>query len=90
LSKPFYIYLVKRNRYAANQEHLRHLLRQRRKRSALTQAALAAVLQKPQSFVSKYESGERLLSFVETLDVCRALGLDPKTLLKEYLRHHDS
>jgi transcriptional regulator with XRE-family HTH domain len=81
---------MKHKRYAANEEHLRRLLRQTRKQRGLTQAALAAVLRKPQSFVSKYESGERLLSFVETVDICRALNLDPKALLKEYLPHHDT
>lgn len=81
---------MKHNRYAANEKHLRRLLRQRRKENGLTQAALATVLQKPQSFVSKYESGERLLSFVETIDVCRALNIEPMALLKEYLPHHDA
>jgi transcriptional regulator with XRE-family HTH domain len=81
---------MKHNRYGANEEHLRRLLRQRRNEMGFTQAALADVLGKPQSFVSKYESGERLLSFVETIDVCRALNLDPKTLLKHYLPHHDT
>lgn len=81
---------MKHDRYAINEEHLRKLLRQARKKRGLTQTALAAVLRKPQSFVSKYESGERLLSFVETIDVCRALNLDPKELLGEYLPHHGS
>jgi transcriptional regulator with XRE-family HTH domain len=81
---------VRHNRYAANEEHLRRQLRGERERKGLTQAALAALLKKPQSFVSKYESGERLLSFVETIDVCRALDLKPSSLLKEYLPHHEA
>lgn len=81
---------MKNNRYAANEEHLRRLLRLRREQKGLTQAALATILQKPQSFVSKYESGERLLSFVETIGVCRALELEPSVLLKEYLPHHET
>lgn len=81
---------MKHNRYAANEERLRRLLRLRREQKGLTQTALAAILQKPQSFVSKCESGERLLSFVETIDVCRALGLEPSALLKEYLPHHEA
>jgi len=81
---------MKHNRYAANEEHLRRLLRQRREKNGMTQAVLAAALRQHQSFVSKYEAGERLLSFVETIDVCRALNLDPKTLLKEYLPYHDA
>ncbi len=81
---------MKHNRYAANEEHLRLLLRLGREQKGLTQASLANILQKPQSFVSKYESGERLLSFVETIDVCRALNMDPSTLLKEYLPRHET
>ncbi len=81
---------MQHNRYANNEEHFRNLLRQKRKDRGLTQADLAATLGKPQSFVSKYEAGERLLSFVETIDVCRALGIDPVTFLKDYLLHHDA
>lgn len=81
---------MKHNRYAPNEEHLRSLLRKRRKQRGLTQAGLAKILQKPQSFVSKYESGERLLTFVETVNICKALDIAPERLLKEYLPGHDS
>lgn len=81
---------MKHNRDVNNEEHFRNLLRQRRKDRGLTQAGLAATLGKPQSFVSKYEAGERLLSFVETIDVCRALGINPATFLRDYLPHHDA
>ncbi|HEV2136503.1 MAG TPA: helix-turn-helix domain-containing protein [Terracidiphilus sp.] len=47
----------------------------------LTQAELAERLGKPQSFVSKYESGERRLDVVEFLEVCGAIGADPHELL---------
>lgn len=81
---------MKHNRYASNEEHLRLLLRQRRENRGLTQAGLAKILSKPQSFVSKYESGERLLTFVETVEICKVLRLSPSALLKEYLPRHDS
>ena len=35
---------------------------------------MAAKLDEPQSFVSKYESGERRLDFIELIEVCRTLG----------------
>lgn len=54
----------------------RSLLRELREGSALTQAQVAERLGVPQSYVSKYESGERRLDFVETADVCEALGTD--------------
>ncbi len=38
---------------------------ERRKEAGLTQAALAEMLSKPQSYVAKYEKGERRLDVVE-------------------------
>jgi transcriptional regulator with XRE-family HTH domain len=51
------------------------LLKKLREDKGLTQAELAERLEVPQSFVSKYETGERRLDFVETAQVCKALGL---------------
>jgi transcriptional regulator with XRE-family HTH domain len=81
---------MKRDRYAANEEHLRRLLRKKRLAKNLRQDELAKLLGVPQSFISKYESGERLLTFVEIVSICRALQIDPSSLLKEYLPHHDT
>lgn len=41
------------------------------------------LLAKPQSFVSKYESGERRLDVVEFIQIAKVLGEDPVRLLKE-------
>jgi transcriptional regulator with XRE-family HTH domain len=49
----------------------------------LTQAAVAERLKKPQSFVSKCESGERRVDIVEFFAICKALDKDPAALLKE-------
>ncbi len=38
---------------------------------------------RPQSFVSKYESGERRLDVVELLEVAEAIGFDPRVLIEE-------
>jgi transcriptional regulator with XRE-family HTH domain len=54
-----------------------------RKSANLTQAELAKRLSRPQSFVSKYERGERRLDVVEFLEVAEALGMDPANLIKE-------
>jgi transcriptional regulator with XRE-family HTH domain len=56
---------------------LRELLIAERLRVGLTQIDVAARLRKPQSYVSKYERGERRLDIVEFFDVARALGIDP-------------
>jgi transcriptional regulator with XRE-family HTH domain len=52
-----------------------------RKASGLTQHALAQRLKKPQSFVAKYEGGERRLDVVEFVTIARALGADPLKLV---------
>lgn len=81
---------MKRNRYLANEQHLRRLLREARIAKGMKQGDLAELLKVPQSFVSKYESGERVLTFTETVTICRALGITPNSLLKDYLPHHDA
>ena len=37
----------------------------------------------PQSFVSKYETGERYLTFIEVLMICKLLRIDLLDLSKE-------
>lgn len=81
---------VKRNRYADSEQHLRRILRDTRMSKGLKQEELAEMLKVPQSFVSKYESGERMLTFVETVSICLAMNITPDTLLKEYLLHHET
>lgn len=59
------------------------LLLQARHKSGMTQADLAAAIDRPQSFIAKVEGGERRLEVLEFADLARALGLDPgKTLNK--------
>jgi len=53
-----------------------------RKAARVTQAALAGTLGRPQSFVAKYESGERRLDVAEFVGIARALDADPFKLLK--------
>ena len=57
------------------QERLLSLLRTVRGEAGLTQSEVAQALGQPQSFVSKYESGEPRLDVLELRDVCRATGL---------------
>ena len=54
-----------------------------RKSADLTQAELARKLSRPQSFVSKYERGERRLDVVEFLEVARVLDLDAVQFIKK-------
>jgi ribosome-binding protein aMBF1 (putative translation factor) len=54
---------------------LQNLLRAVRKEAGISQQELAARLDKPQSFVSKYESGERRLDILEILQICKGVGI---------------
>lgn len=63
---------------------LRNLLRQQRVDCGLTQAQLAVRMGKPQSFVSKIESGDRGLDFVEVRDYCQACGLTFTSLVDKF------
>ena len=60
--------------YAAEYQQLCALLRRLRREAGLTQVQIAERLDMPQSFVSKYESGERRLDVVELRHVAEALG----------------
>ena len=60
---------------AIDKEALLEALRAVRTDVGLTQAELAGRLDRPQSFVSKYESGERRLDLIELSEVCAALGI---------------
>ncbi len=59
----------------AERQRVLALLRELRLRARLRQADLARKLGQPQSFVSKYESGERRIDILELRDICAALGV---------------
>lgn len=52
------------------------MLVESREEAGLTQTVLAERLGRPQSFVSKYEAGERRLDVIEFLEIAQALHLD--------------
>jgi transcriptional regulator with XRE-family HTH domain len=64
----------------------RELLIEARERASLTQQQLAKRLGKHQSFVAKYEGGERRIDVIEFLTITRAIGADPIGLLKALMR----
>jgi transcriptional regulator with XRE-family HTH domain len=57
-------------------------LRAAREKAGLTQSAAARRLRRPQSFVSKCESGERRVDLVELAAFCRAYRLGIERFVK--------
>ena len=62
------------------------LLTETRRNAGLTQQDLADRLERPQSFVAKYEGGERRIDVVEFIVIARAIGTDPVALLRALVR----
>lgn len=67
-------------------EHLRQRLTEERKDAGLTQAELGELLQRPQSYVSKYETGEHRLDVIELVEIANALELNAADLVDEIQR----
>lgn len=62
----------------------RSLLIQAREACGLTQVEVAQQLGKPQSFVSKYERGERRLDFTEFMELAPILSIDVAGFVEAY------
>jgi transcriptional regulator with XRE-family HTH domain len=70
--------------HSAAQDALCRLLREHRQRAGLRQVDVAQRLSEPQSFVSKYESGERRLDVIELRQVCAALEIPFIEFVQEF------
>tara|TARA_R110002124_G_scaffold12794_6_gene59673 strand:+ start:7069 stop:7314 length:246 start_codon:yes stop_codon:yes gene_type:complete len=53
-----------------------------RRSANLTQVELASALDRPQSFVAKYERGERRIDIVELFEIAEILGADPQKIIR--------
>lgn len=77
---------VTRSVYTESHERFRALMVEARKKVGLSQVDLARKVHRPQSYVSKYERGERRIDVVEFLEISEALGMDPATLMRRLRR----
>lgn len=73
---------MKKSIYSERYNALKDALIEARKSSGVTQQQLAEKLDKPQSFVAKYENGERRLDMAEFITIAEELGADPQKLLE--------
>lgn len=71
--------MLERQKY----ELLRSELKKARLDRDVLQRDLAKSLKKPQSYISKIESGERNLDVIEFIQYCEGLGIDPSKWLKK-------
>lgn len=62
---------------------LQSLLKEARHSVGLTQEHLATKIGKPQSFIAKYETGERLLNVIEFMYVLKALDQNPSSFVTQ-------
>jgi transcriptional regulator with XRE-family HTH domain len=70
--------------FSHRQEALACLLRKVRRELGLRQVDVARLLGEPQSFVSKYESGERRLDLPELEQICKAMGVALSDFIRRY------
>ena len=71
---------------SAEYQRLVGLLVAARHRAGIRQQALAKKLGKPQSFVAKFEGGERRLDVIEFITIAKALGADPVKLFRRFVQ----
>ncbi len=68
--------------FTRKHDQFRRMLVRARKEAGLTQVELAKLLSRPQSFVSKFERGERRLDIVEFFEVAHAIGFEALEFLR--------
>lgn len=73
---------MKRSSIEIQREKLQALLKRIRQDKGFRQVELAERLGVPQSFVSKYESGDRRLDILEVRQICNVVGIS----LEEFIR----
>lgn len=73
---------MKKKVYFAQRSRLVSLLREIRIEAGLTQIELAARIERDQTFVSKYESGQRRLDVLEMREICQAIGITLEQFVK--------
>jgi len=76
---------IRKSVHSPDQAAFCELMVRARKAAGLTQEALAGRLKKPQSFVAKYEGGERRLDVLEFIAIARALDADPVKLMARFV-----
>ena len=72
--------------YTAEYAELLRLLRETREKAGITQTDMATRLGRSQSFVTKYERGDRRLDVIQLRTICQVLGTDLPSFVAELER----
>jgi transcriptional regulator with XRE-family HTH domain len=73
----------KKSIYSPEYDRFLTLLRKAREDAGLTQAQAALKLKRPQSFLSKCESGERRVDVVELMQLCEAYQIPTTAFVRK-------
>ncbi len=74
---------LKKSIYSEKHTKLCELLIEGRKKAGLTQQELAKMIGKHQSFVAKYEGGERRLDLIELIEISKCLNFNINKLISK-------
>ncbi len=74
---------MKNSIYRENYQQFLTVLKKTRVERQLNQSQVAENLNKPQSYISKCESGERRVDVVELKEICFAMGLSLTEFIKK-------
>jgi transcriptional regulator with XRE-family HTH domain len=77
---------MRKSTYSKPYLRFREALVAARESAGLSQHELARRLSRPQSFVSKCESGERRIDVVELIQICKVLRADPVDIVRTVIR----
>jgi len=77
---------VTKSVHTKNYTRFLELLITARKDADVTQDEVARRLDRPQSFVSKYENGERRVDIIEFIEIAEAIGFDPIAFIRKIIR----
>lgn len=75
--------ILKKSIYSEKHKKLCELMIRARKDAGFTQQELADKIKRPQSFIAKYERGERRLDLIELIEISKFIGLNVEDLIEK-------
>lgn len=73
---------MQKSLYSKQYKNFLNQLKEARLKAGLKQSEVARMIKRPQSFVSKCESGERRVDVIEFIEFCKVYGTSPESLIR--------